>query len=232
MKTVIALTAGVLVTSHVAATTVVLNETFDDKTGFTTSTALFSDGGSDYFGLTGGTADFGAGSAPSGIPSFTGTTGSYLVGEDMDAEGASLPVTVTWSGLDISGLTSLTFTGDFGASSGIDSTDDMILEASIDSGSYFTVLDFDFLPDGDTFNSVFTLAGGTSPTDDLGLALKEFSTGIAGTGSTLDLRLSVSLNSGSEEFAVDNFSVTGVPEPGSLALLALGGLLITRRRRG
>lgn len=31
--------------------------------------------------------------------------------------------------------------------------------------------------------------------------------------------------------AVDNFAITAVPEPGSLALLGLGGLLIARRRR-
>jgi len=37
-----------------------------------------------------------------------------------------------------------------------------------------------------------------------------------------------------DEFGLDNISVSGneVPEPGSLALLGLGGLLIARRRRG
>ena len=36
----------------------------------------------------------------------------------------------------------------------------------------------------------------------------------------------------SPDHTVNNFTVSAVPEPGSLALLGLGGLLIARRRRG
>lgn len=111
----LALAAGI---ANGASGQTVLEETFDDNSGFTVSSGFFSDGSGDYLGLTGGTADFGTGSAPSSIPSFTGSTGSYLVGEDLDGEGASLPITVTWSGLDITGMTDLQFSGDFGASQG------------------------------------------------------------------------------------------------------------------
>jgi hypothetical protein len=52
--------------------------------------------------------------------------------------------------------------------------------------------------------------------------------------STLDIRVSWAGNpSGSEPQGIDNITINGVvPEPGSLALLALGGLMIARRRRG
>ena len=185
-------------------------ETFDTAAGFTVSSGdFFSDGFGDYLGLTGGTPDFGTGSSPSGIPSFTGTTGSYLVGEDLDGEGAALPITMTWSGIDISSYTGLSFAGDFGASvGGIDGADEFSVAFDIDgSGSFITLIDFDAY--GDQSNEGFTLVGGTSPADDLGLALKTFSSSIPGTGSSIDIRLTVSLNSGNEEFAVDNFTLLG-----------------------
>jgi len=226
--------AGIL-TVEAGAQITVLNETFDDASGFTLSTGFFSDGDSDFFGLTGGTPNFGTGAAPTGLQPFTGATDSFLVGEDLDGEGASLPIIVTWASLDISGLTALNFTGDFGAStSSIDSTDDLLVEFQIDGGGFTSLLDFDFLPNGSSFNSSFTLAGGTSPADDLGLALQSFSSSIAGTGSTLDLRLTVDLGAGNEEFAVDNFIVQGVaavPEPSTIGLIGLGmGALFFLRR--
>ena len=55
---------------------------------------------------------------------------------------------------------------------------------------------------------------------------------LARTGSTLDLRLVVSLNAGDEDFAVDNFTVTAIPEPGSMVLLGMASLgMVFRRRR-
>lgn len=54
------------------------------------------------------------------------------------------------------------------------------------------------------------------------------------TGTTTTLTLSDNLGAGSttdSDLLVDNISVTAVPEPGSMALLGLGGLLLARRRR-
>ena len=91
-----------------------LAETFDDNAGFTTSSEFFSDGGWDYFGITDGVVgDFGAGSLPTGLKPYTGFTGSFLAGMDLDAEGASLPFVVEWSGIDIGGMTAPEFSGDF-----------------------------------------------------------------------------------------------------------------------
>jgi hypothetical protein len=106
------LTGWVGSTQGAMAAVLVLNETFDDTSNFTTSTSLFSDGSADYLGLTGGSVeDFGGDSSPSLGKSYSGFDGSFLTGQDLDGEGASLPITLTWSGLDISGLTNLTFTG-------------------------------------------------------------------------------------------------------------------------
>ncbi|MCB1359335.1 MAG: hypothetical protein KDK53_23450, partial [Maritimibacter sp.] len=197
----------------------VLNETFDDASKFTASTGFFSDtavsSGFDFFGLTDGAGDddFGSDPAPVGIKAYTGTDGRFLTGMDLDGEGAGLPITVTWSGLDISGLSDLRFEGDFAefldGSGNIDSADFIRLSASID-GAPAEVL-FEFRGD-QQFNGVFRLdtdldgtGDGTQLTGDLSTFLAD----IAGTGSTLDLTLEVSVNAGDEDFAVDNFRVIG-----------------------
>ena len=52
-------------------------------------------------------------------------------------------------------------------------------------------------------------------------------------GETLDrFALRQSGSSNNETITVDNLTVTWVPEPTSLALLGLGGLIVARRRRG
>ena len=48
----------------------------------------------------------------------------------------------------------------------------------------------------------------------------------------LSFRITHSRTGSTSQGAVDNVRLTIVPEPGSLALLGLGGLLIARRRRG
>ena len=197
----------------------VLNETFDDASKFTTSTGFFSDtavsSGFDFFGLTDGAGDddFGSDPAPVGIKSYTGTDGRFLTGMDMDGEGAGLPITVTWSGLDIAGLSDLRFEGDFAEfldnAGNIDQDDFIRLSASID-GAPAEIL-FEFRGD-QQFNGVFRLdtdfdgtGDGTALTGDLSTFLAD----IAGTGSTLDLTLEVSVNAGDEDFAVDNFRIIG-----------------------
>ncbi|MEM9342083.1 MAG: ExeM/NucH family extracellular endonuclease [Pseudomonadota bacterium] len=198
----------------------VLDEAFDDASAFSTSTPFFSDGAFDYFGISDGLGggDFG-GAAPTGLKPYTGTTGSFLTGMDLDGEGASLPVTATWSGLDISGLTDLTFSGDFGEffddPGDIDASDFIRVTASIDGGPTQTVLEFrgaDFSSTGGPFNGVFrqdTDFDGTGDGAALGDALQGFVAGISGTGSTLDLTLEVQVEAGDEDFAVDNFKIVG-----------------------
>jgi len=54
---------------------------------------------------------------------------------------------------------------------------------------------------------------------------------IAGSGATLTIAYDGGGNSGSEAFAFRDLNVNGVPTPGSIALVGLGGLAAARRRR-
>ncbi len=217
-----------------------LIEPFDNDSQFTTSSGLFSDGGFDFFGITGaGASDFGGGPDPSGAKAYGGFDGTFITGMDLDGEGASLPVTVDWTGIDISGLTDLEFSGLFAeffdTPGDIDFDDFVLVEYQIDGGGYQTLIEFR-LDEGepDNFNGIFredTDGSGRGDGETLGDIAKLFTKPIDGTGSLLDLRLSVRVNAGDEDFAVDEFMITGVPEPGTVALLAGGLLAGTGARR-
>jgi hypothetical protein len=81
--------------------------------------------------------------------------------------------------------------------------------------------------DGTTADNTF-LNKSPASGDGAGL-LDTFVTDINGTGSQLTLTMEGSIPF--EAMAFDNITITGVPEPGSLALLGLGGLALLGRRR-
>ena len=201
---------------------VVLNETFDNNTAFTTSTPFFSDGFSDYFGLA-VVNDYNGDSNPNNIKAYTGFSGGFLAGMDLDGEGATLPITTTWTGLDITGLTSLSFSGEFAEffdnPGDIDAADFILVEYQIDGGGYQNLIAFEGTNfSSGTNNGVFaedTNFDGTGDGTVLTGTAQSFTKAIAGTGTTLDLRLTVSVNSGDEDFAVDSFSITGVLAAGN-----------------
>ena len=231
------------------ARVLVLDETFDDRSQFT-SHSFFADPYDDYFGLTDGTSgDFGGAAMPRGLKHYEGFDGSFLTGQDLDGEDATLPLHVIWSGLDISGLDNLRFSGQFAEyiddSGDIDAWDQLTLAYRIDGGSYQTLLDFRLeAAHPGRYNGVFRedLDGdGRGEGALLEARATHFTRAIAGRGSRLDLRLTVDLNAGDEDFAVDNFRIVGtalaaaptaVPEPGSpLGLGAIALLGLRRRRR-
>lgn len=199
--------------------TTALHETFDDASGFSSSVPFFSDGFGDYFGLAGAASgdDFGDGSTPSGLKPYDGTDGGYLTGQDLDGEGADLPVTAEWTGIDITGLTDLSFQGRFAeffdAPGDIDADDYLKVEARIDGGAWQTVLMFtgaEFT--SGNFNGSFhqdTDLDGSGDGPALTGSLQDFTAAITGSGASLDLRFSASVEAGDEDFAVDDFRVTG-----------------------
>ncbi|SHI29931.1 ExeM/NucH family extracellular endonuclease [Wenxinia saemankumensis] len=171
-------------------------ETDGSGTRYTTGIPQFSDGSYDFFTRTDGT---GIGSGYE----VTGATGShYFAAQDIDGEGAALPATLSFDGIDISGLSGLSLSIDLAeddASDGNedwDSGDSFLVEYRIDGGAWAGL--FLVQNDGSTFNSA-PLLGGTALTSQF----QTFSSAIAGAGSLLDLRLTFQFDSGDEDIAID-----------------------------
>ena len=137
-----------------------------------------------------------------------------MIAEDMDGEDAELPITVTWSDININGRTGLVLSADIGASTNsIDSNDDLLIEYQIDDNGYNSLLDFSFLPDGGyAFNNVFELSGSLGAIT-LSEVLQSFTVSIPENGSTLDVRLTVSPNAYDESFALDNLEISAASSP-------------------
>nr|MBX2828042.1 HYR domain-containing protein [Flavobacteriaceae bacterium] len=214
----------------------VLNETFDSNAGFTTSDAFFSDGFSDYFGLA-VVDDYNGDAVPANLKAYTGFSGGFLAGMDLDGEGATIPITVDWTGLDITGLSSLMFSGEFAeffdSPGDIDGTDFILVEFQIDGGGYQNLLAFE--ANGDQVNEVFaedTNFDGFGDGTILTNAAQAFSKSITGSGTTLDLRLTLRVNSGDEDFAVDTFVITGTPATGNPPMITCPSDVVTPASSG
>ncbi|MEL6519355.1 MAG: ExeM/NucH family extracellular endonuclease [Pseudomonadota bacterium] len=196
-----------------AGPTVVVLEDFEDAdVAYTVSTPEFSDGFFDFFIRTDGTTNIGTGY------DLLDADGTFFAAQDLDGEGAALPVTMDFTGLDIAGLTDLQFAIDVAEDTAGDSAEDWDLtdffhiDYQIDGGGFQNLLHFESVPDGDAFNAVPAVdtdfdgdGDGTELTD----TFQTFLADIAGTGSTLDLRLTYQLNAGDEDVAIDNVLVTG-----------------------
>ena len=125
-----------------------LLEPFDDASQFSTSTPFFADSFGDFFGISDGFGggDFGGAAAPGGVKGYTGFTGNFLTGMDLDGEGAALPIVVDWTGIDISGLAGIEFRGDFAEffdePGDIDASDYLLVEYRIDGGAFLPLISF------------------------------------------------------------------------------------------
>jgi predicted extracellular nuclease len=197
-------------------TIVGLFEAFDDATHFSvTSGAFFSDAGVstgyDFFGISDGAGggDFGGDPVPH-VKAYTGFTGGFLTGMDLDGEGGPTEVVLEWTGVDISSLTNLKFSGDFAeyvdGTGNIDASDYIRVEVQIDGGGYQNILEFR----GSGTNTLFQVDTNGDNIGDgaaLGGAAKTFSAPLATAGSTLDLRLTVRVDAGDEDFGIDNLTV-------------------------
>jgi len=172
------------------------------------------------------------------LPVYEGFSDSYLVFENVAFGTVDLPVVLEWSNIDISGLSDLSFSGDFAATSdafdtnpveitGDGGLDYICVEIRIDNGAFDTVLEF-------TPVNTIQIAGQPGYQGDLshdgGVTLlsrfvQNVSAAIPGTGNTLDLRLSLRFKGGNEAAAFDNLQVSGiaVPEASQIACLAIIG---------
>jgi len=217
-----------LCTSTITGQTTLLQETFEtdgNGTRYTTSIAEFSDGSGDFFTRTDG----------SNIGSFYNVSGQmgsfYFAAMDIDGEGANIPVSLTISNIDISGFSNLSFSGlfaedDDGSNEDWDLLDYVHIFYSIDGGAEQNLLWFESVPDGDSFNAVpaeDTNFDGDGDGTNLTATFQEFTKAIAGTGSSLTIRIEFFLDSGDEDISIDEILVTGEaastePQPGDIVI--------------
>lgn len=219
-----AMTFGALGAAQAVDVLVESFETDGQNTRYVSSPE-FNEGSSDHWGRTDG-LNIGNVSGP--YASFEGVY--FWAGEDVDDTGAhpgngSATQTIEFTGIDISGLQDLNFSALFAAgnangpgSSGYDNTDGIVVQYKIDGGAYSNGMCFSYENHGDTSNEPIALdADCQNFADDitgvgrLGSQLTEYGFNIVETGSSLDVLISVSLNSGSEELAIDHIVIAGEP---------------------
>jgi len=177
---------------------------------------------------------------------FTGDTLGFIGEGDFDPFFGSVDTVngsnpnamaeATWA-FDISGFSGIEFAADFAAMGDFEASDTHLFEYQIDGGGWVSMLASSVDEDG---SQDYVMDGGAlvsldDPMSLGGVMLNEdfqtISAGIAGTGSTLEIRYSAAQDAGSEAFGFRNLEITGVPAPGALALLGFGGLVAARRRR-
>ena len=203
-------------------------EDFEGAAQWTSATAEFSDGAGDFWGnsanVTWGT-----------FVEYFGADGNYFAGMDLDGEGASLPITQTFDTFSIANLTDLTVSVDLaedqdGTNEDWDDLDSVAFEYRVNGGAWTSLFAVTDIEDGSEFNEEPGV-NGVAVTD----SFATFSFDLVGvSGSDMAIRVIWDLNSGDEDLAIDNLTVTGteIPAPGSAALLGLAGLTASRRRRG
>ena len=228
MKKIAALTVSAVLATSGAAFGQAFSHDFESAGGYTTSTTEFTDSFGDFWLRTNDSA----GDVGTFVDYSSGSTGWYFAGMDIDGEGATLPVTITFDAFSIAGLTDLSF--------GVDLAEDQD-GTNEDYDLLNDAVNFEYNIDGFGWNNIFSVTGdgvtefnseprvnGVAVTD----TWSNFSQALAGvTGSSMQLRVVWNLNSGDEDLAIDNLTVNGVPTPGAIALMGLAGLTGLRRRR-
>ena len=183
-----------------------------------TTDGTIRDASGDYFIRT---TDAGDGSTNDFDNTFSNIQNStYWRAEDVGASGGTNPDVINWTGIDVSGRTQLQFGGFFAADDGVggngflefENTDFIRIEAQIDSGGYSTILEFR----GDNgvalgHLSVDSNLDGDGDGTQLTRSLTEFLADIPGSGSNLDLRITVNSDAFEEEIAFDHFTLESAP---------------------
>ena len=190
--------------------------TLSGGTRYTTSVAEFvaGNGNSDYFTRTDDIS-------PTISGTYLGASGSYFAVADTNGSSNTLDTqTLTFAPVDISEFSNLSISGLFAedtASNGQEDWDgntQVFIEVSIDGGAFEKVLQFASV--GTAGNSNNDAPGqdtdldGIADAADLTDTFTSFSGAIAGTGSTMTIRVVFeNLQAGDEDIAIDNIELTG-----------------------
>ncbi|MBB6087262.1 Ig-like domain-containing protein [Wenzhouxiangella marina] len=188
-----------------------LEEGFDDTSRLSpTSVDLFSSNGiGSYFGINFGAGDgsgiWGGDPNPTNTTDYIGLDGNYF---DASQLGSS-PRDLDWDDIDISALTNLAFSGQFAAPAGWGPDDYVQILIDIDNSGSFTEI-LEFRGDGDNIAREELTGAPFGSGVPLRTEAKRFALPISGTGSTLDLRISVRTSAGGERVAMDNIIISGI----------------------
>ena len=169
----------------------------------------FTDGSGDYYGRH---------SSSDTSASLTGADGTYWFGgqdqdDTTDGDGVATR-TNTLRSVDITGYTDLELLSlwaedDDGSNQDWDSTDYVHVQVQIDGGSWTDLLWFEspLSTNGEPMED--TDFDGTGDGRAITSTFQEWTNSITGTGTGLVVRIIASMNSGDEDWAVDNIRVTG-----------------------
>ena len=192
--------------------------TLTGGTRYTTSIGEFIAGSNraannDYFTRTDDTG------ATSIAGSYSSTDGSWFAVGDFDGAGnATTSATMTFTGIDITGLTDLSFSGlfaEFNPANGRnhwDTDTQVFFEVSIDGGAFTKIMQFASISAANNNQpaALDTDLDGVGDGAILSSDFATFSSAIAGSGSTLDLRVTFeNLTQNNEDFHLDNLTITG-----------------------
>jgi hypothetical protein len=186
-------------------------ETDGNPARYTTSVPEFSDGGSDFFFRTDGATNI------SGTYDVTGKEGTFFfAAQDLDGEDGPSSVSLDIADINITGYTGLQFTialAEDDASDGNedwDGSDLFHIDYQIDGGGYQNLLHVESASTG--FNGaprVDTDFDGVGDGAEITDAFADFVASIAGTGASMDIRITINLESGDEDIAFDNIRISG-----------------------
>ena len=194
-------------------------ETDGDGSRYTLDAAddEFNDGSSDHYGRTDGTGISGGYSGQS--------NSNYWAGEDIDDNGGNgnNPKTVTFNNQTITGMTDVRISGLFAQGSagggGVDVADYMLVEYKVDAGAWTTAIMFAGINNGDATNNGAALdTDGDNVGDGTALTntFASFSKDVSVSGTNMQIRVTLSLGSGSEELAYDFLQFNDItPSAGS-----------------
>lgn len=180
-----------------------------------TATQPFNDGSSDHWNRTDG----------SDIANVSGAYSSYSntyfwAAEDTDDDGGNGDdsQTITFNAVNVSAYTNLMFYGLFGAgnengpgSSAYDAADYIRVQYDADSGGWTDLMWFSYEDQGDAYNEPLAYdhdQDGDGEGTRLGTSLQQFSTNLP-DASSIQLRIMVYMDAGSEEIAFDSIRITG-----------------------